>query len=160
MQTPGDQLDTFFANYGYKPSTSELNYMMDWAESLDLELLEKVLDTKGHPQQTNGQRIRPNLATLKDFVSEIKYMRGDLDRQANIGDCFYCEGGKVYDIDKRLEMWYAVLIGKCDHCRENPGYPNLKSVESSVITSAREWGLTCLEAVDKVVHEHNGSLKP
>ncbi|HEA68310.1 MAG TPA: hypothetical protein ENI07_16045 [Desulfobacterales bacterium] len=154
LKTPGEQLDDFYMNYGYSPSGPERQATLYWAEGIN-DILSEVLDTKGHPQQSNGQRIRPNLATLKDIAREIKYLRGDLEKQAAIGDCFYCEGGRVYDVDKRLNIWYAVLIGKCDHCRENPGFPNLKNAEASVVTSAREWGLTCLEAVDKIVHDHN-----
>ena len=152
-----------FINYSpYKPKDDELEAMLDWGDGLDESILKHVLSFENHPANKDGHRARPNFADLKSMANDSRRERGDFRRQEAQSlldgeDCFYCDDGFVFAAVTRQGLWHVVVTGLCGHCNAMSGgsaWYKVVEPHPRIVELAREWEITCPEAVNRVVENH------
>ncbi len=157
-------LDEFFLSYGYSASDKEKAVYVEWAKYLTEEELRFTLNTDNHYKSSTGQRIRPNLGTLKDIVSDMRTDRYDRRRMEDTSllddeECWYCTEGFVIDVFEDQGNWFKRCIGRCTCAKgDNTGYlAKKRPAEPSkrLQDYAREHSLSCAVAADVMTVEKN-----
>ena len=160
--TADKMIETFCTDYTFRPNDLELRAMTDWAMTLDDDILKRVLDPKGHTVSPSGRRQRPNLGDLKIMANDLRRERGDFRRQEAQSlldgeDCFYCDDGFVFAAVTRQGLWHVVVTGLCSHCSAMSGgsaWYKVVEPHPRIVELAREWKITCPEAVNRVMESH------
>ena len=149
-------LREFWDNFSMPPSKHEQEALNNWATDFDDDnLLAKVLEIDRHPKQLNGAIAKASLATLKTIASDLIQVTGK-ESADNKRSCFYCNHGFVYIVDPR--DFELAVIGVCKECTTegfgSAGYRRV-SPPLEIIRKAREADISCFDATEKVVEQHN-----
>lgn len=159
LLTINSLLGEFFLSYGYNASDKEKAVYVEWAKYLTEEELKYALDTNNHFKSSSGQRMRPNLGTLKDIVFEYRSSRGDFRRiplpdtslPEEENGCPYCVDSKVYDfIETSKGGWTVDFVGTCT-CDGGDAMPR-----QEVIDAAERIGVHVVELMGQTMIKYLG----
>ncbi len=159
-------IDKFCLDYGWIPNEGEVEHLEKFCDSItSTAILRKTLDPSNHPKTETGRVFRPNVATLRSVAEAFINERAAYKRQEAMSsvspaeDCFYCTAGHVLGIQERMELWSTFVAGRCE-CKQgdDTGYlarrrPVRPTLE--IQGYARDSGLNCPLAADKMVYERN-----
>jgi len=158
-------IQKFCLDYDVKRGSETFNNLTLFADDvLSTAILAKVLDSSNHPTSDAGRKIRPNIATLKVLLGQFIVDRAEEKRRESMSilddeDCFYCTCGHILGIQERNGLWSTLTIGRCE-CRRGDdtghlAYRKPTKPSKEIQEYARESGLSCPLAADKMIYERN-----
>ncbi len=159
-------IEKFCFDYGWPPKEDELTHFTKFCNGItSIDILRKTLDMRNHPKTETGRIFRPNVATLQSIAGGFINDRAQEKRQeamSNVSpgeDCFYCTAGYILGIQERNGLWSTFTAGRCD-CNQGDEIGHMSKWRPTRPTQeiqdyARDSGLNCPLAADKMVYERN-----
>lgn len=159
-------IEKFCFDYSWSPKVGELSHFTKFCDSIkSIDILRKTLDPANHPGTETGRIFRPSVATLQVIAGQFISERAQEKRQEMMsaispgGECWYCTVGYVLGIQERVGLWSTFVSGRCE-CSQggDTGYlANKRPVKPSqeIQDFARDSGLNCPLAADRMVYERN-----
>ncbi len=159
-------IEKFCFDYGWSPKTGEMTHFNKFCNDIkSLDILRKTLDMRNHPKTETGRVFRPNVATLQSVAEGFINERAAYKRQEAMSgispdeECWYCTAGYVLGIQERTGLWSTYTAGRCD-CSQGDEIEHMSKWRPTRPTQeiqdyAKDSGLNCPLAADKVVYERN-----